>query len=208
MAIRVVPSPDWFVGLNSFHLCQNDSWIHETKVPVNLVDAGTDRGFTFTSPKWASRPQERMYQITSQFPNHRASSFYYPNLKSLPDIGYIKFELLTDYKQRKVHKQVKNYRDENEIPELEEDAEKKREEVEENQILHGEPVPITKSQTIPDVMKTYITKSYAVRNDVHDSDNYLDTNRNRPSSIMKKYDTSIPKSERKGTVQKLYVITK
>lgn len=140
MAVRIVPSPDWFVGVDGVELCSNDTWVSEKTVPLNPIDAGTDRGYTYTSPKWASRPQETMFHITSQYPNHRANSFYYPELKELPTIGYMKFDLLTDFKKHKNHLDVRHHREPGEIPQLEEDLEKKREEDEEQQILHGEPL--------------------------------------------------------------------
>ena len=51
------------------------------------MDAGTDNGFTFTSPNWPSAPAENIFRITSQLPNHPANSFYYPELKELPAIA-------------------------------------------------------------------------------------------------------------------------
>lgn len=199
MAIRLIPSPDWFAGLDSFQLCKNDSWIREITVPVVLVDAGTDRGFTFTSPKWASRPQENMYQITNHFPNHRASSFHYPDIQRLPDIGHFRFELLTDYKLHKVHKQVKNYRDADEIPRLEEDIEKRREELEEQQILHGEPVAVTKQPLPPLPRKlTKVTqKTFLKNNEVQIFNTYSENEKNRPSNIIKNNDV-LPRPEKKG----------
>jgi len=184
--------------LDGFQLCKNDSWLRQVTVPVVLVDAGTDRGFTFTSPKWASRPQEHMYQITSQYPNHRASSFHYPDIKQLPDIGQFRFELLSDYKTHKVHKHVKNYRDDNEIPRLEEDIEKRREELEEQQILHGEPVAVTKQPLppLPPKLTRVTSKTFLKNNEVQNSDSYSDNNKNRPSNIIKTNDV-LPKTERK-----------
>lgn len=140
VAVRIVPSPDWFVGIDSVTLCPNGTWLSDLSIPLSPVDAGTDRGYTFTSPKWASRPQETIYHITSQYPNHRANSFYYPDVKELPNMGYMKFELLMDYKTHKVHREVRHHRELGEVAQLEEDLEKKREEVEEQQILHGEPI--------------------------------------------------------------------
>lgn len=51
------------------------------------MDAGTDNGFTFTSPNWPSDPIEKIFRITSHSPNHPANSFYYPELPDLPPIA-------------------------------------------------------------------------------------------------------------------------
>uniref|UniRef100_A0A3Q1IKR4 Spondin domain-containing protein n=1 Tax=Anabas testudineus TaxID=64144 RepID=A0A3Q1IKR4_ANATE len=70
--VRIIPSPDWFVGVDSVDLCD-----------------GTDSGFTFSSPNFETMPQDRITQITSSFPSHPANSFYYPRLKHLPPIAKI-----------------------------------------------------------------------------------------------------------------------
>ncbi|CAH1257651.1 SPON2 [Branchiostoma lanceolatum] len=87
--VKIVPSPDWFVGLDSKDLCQNGKWIDQFSTNLGPWDAGTDKGFTFTSPNWATVPQEPVFQISSKFPNHPANSFYYPNLRKLPALARV-----------------------------------------------------------------------------------------------------------------------
>lgn len=103
MVARIVPSPDWFVGVDSLDLCADGHWIDTITVEVckfvkqilnnffydkaSPLDAGTDSGFTFTAPNWATVPQEGIYKITSQYPRHMANSFYYPHLPDLPAIA-------------------------------------------------------------------------------------------------------------------------
>ena len=87
----VVPSPDWFVGVNNLSLCQNNIWVSELTVPLSLYDAGTDNGLTFTSPNWETSPRDPVKMISSQSPNHPAASFYYPDLDSLPVIATYTF---------------------------------------------------------------------------------------------------------------------
>ena len=55
------------------------------------MDAGTDNGFTFTSPNWPTEPQGVVHRLTSTYPNHPASSFFYPGLKKLPTLASFKF---------------------------------------------------------------------------------------------------------------------
>uniref|UniRef100_A0A7N6AWQ1 Spondin domain-containing protein n=1 Tax=Anabas testudineus TaxID=64144 RepID=A0A7N6AWQ1_ANATE len=74
--VRIIPSPDWFVGVDSVDLCDGDHWKENV-------------GFTFSSPNFETMPQDRITQITSSFPSHPANSFYYPRLKHLPPIAKI-----------------------------------------------------------------------------------------------------------------------
>lgn len=58
---------------------------------VDVVDAGTDNGFSFTSPNWPSEPQENIRHLSSNFPNHPASAFFYPGVRKLPTIALFQF---------------------------------------------------------------------------------------------------------------------
>jgi hypothetical protein len=58
---------------------------------VDTLDAGTDNGFTFTSPNWPTEPQGVVYRLTHNYPNHPASSFFYPAIKKLPTMATFQF---------------------------------------------------------------------------------------------------------------------
>ncbi|XP_076372401.1 spondin-2-like [Tachypleus tridentatus] len=88
---KIIPSPDWFVGVDSLELCPNGVWVEQTRIGVGPVDAGTDAGFTFTSPNWELKPRLKISQITAHYPSHPANSFYYPALRKLPPIATFKF---------------------------------------------------------------------------------------------------------------------
>ena len=106
--VKIVPSPDWFVGVSGLNLCSKGKWRKKAIMKLFPADAGTDKGLTFTSPNWPSYPPEKIYRITSSNPNHDASSFYYPKLKKLPRIGYVIFhktaEARTIFKRQKPYK--------------------------------------------------------------------------------------------------------
>ncbi|KDR15955.1 Spondin-2 [Zootermopsis nevadensis] len=91
VAVRIVPSPDWFVGLDSLELCKNGFWIDALSVQAGPMDAGTDSGFTFTAPNWPSEPRQKISHITAQEPSHPANSFHYPDKKRLPPIATFHF---------------------------------------------------------------------------------------------------------------------
>ncbi|ERL92060.1 hypothetical protein D910_09382 [Dendroctonus ponderosae] len=88
---KIVPSPDWFIGIDSFDLCVNGNWLDSITIEVDPIDAGTDNGFTFTAPNWPTEPQGEAYRITAQYPAHPAGSFFYPYLKRLPPIATFQF---------------------------------------------------------------------------------------------------------------------
>ncbi|XP_013771660.2 spondin-2-like [Limulus polyphemus] len=94
---RIIPSPDWFVGVDSFELCVNGKWLDTTTLDVGPVDAGTENGFTFTAPTWQTEPRRKISRITARHPNHAASSFYYPQQKKLPRIAYFQFTKIRTY---------------------------------------------------------------------------------------------------------------
>lgn len=94
---RIVPSPDWFIGIDSFDLCVLGKWVDVVTLELDPNDAGTDNGFTFTAPNWASEPREKIYRITSQMPNHPANSFHYPHLKKLPPLATVTFVKAREY---------------------------------------------------------------------------------------------------------------
>uniref|UniRef100_A0A8D0GNU3 Spondin-2 n=1 Tax=Sphenodon punctatus TaxID=8508 RepID=A0A8D0GNU3_SPHPU len=87
--VRIVPSPDWFVGVDSLNLCEGDHWKEQISLELFPHDAGTDSGFTFSSPNFATIPQDTVTEITSSSPSHPANSFYYPKLKILPPIARV-----------------------------------------------------------------------------------------------------------------------
>ncbi|XP_010902424.1 spondin-2a [Esox lucius] len=89
LMVKMIPSPDWFVGVDSLNLCEGGQWKQEVTLDLQPFDAGTDSGFTFSSPNYPTVPQENITRITSQMPNHPANSFYYPRLTELPPIASI-----------------------------------------------------------------------------------------------------------------------
>ncbi|XP_020817387.1 INO80 complex subunit D [Drosophila serrata] len=99
---RIVPSPDWYIGVDSFELCVGGSWIDTVTVELDPLDAGTDNGFTFTAPNWPTAPQGVIYRITSRYPGHPAGSFYYPKSKRLPPIATFQFIKLKEYELSEV----------------------------------------------------------------------------------------------------------
>ena len=61
----IAPSPDWFVGVDSLNLCENDGkWKDDLSVNLVAWDAGTDSGTKFTSGNDPTDPVDVVRQIT------------------------------------------------------------------------------------------------------------------------------------------------
>ncbi|CAF4850705.1 unnamed protein product [Pieris macdunnoughi] len=99
---KMIPSPDWFIGVDSFDLCVDGNWLDSITIEVDPLDAGTDNGFTFTAPNWPTAPQGVAYRITSRYPSHPAGSFFYPHLRRLPPIATFQFIKLREYELSEV----------------------------------------------------------------------------------------------------------
>ncbi|TRY83942.1 hypothetical protein DNTS_014671 [Danionella cerebrum] len=89
LIVKLIPSPDWFVGLDGLNLCEGGQWKQEMTLDLHPFDAGTDSGFTFSSPNFPTTPPDNITMITSQKPNHPANSFYYPRLAELPPLASV-----------------------------------------------------------------------------------------------------------------------
>ncbi|XP_021961182.1 spondin-2 [Folsomia candida] len=94
---RIVPSPDWFVGISSYDLCSNGRWVDSVMIEVDPLDAGSDNGLTFTSPNWPTDPRVPVRRLTPRHPNHQASSFFYPDRETLPPIATFQFHKVKEY---------------------------------------------------------------------------------------------------------------
>ncbi|KAK8734062.1 hypothetical protein OTU49_005995 [Cherax quadricarinatus] len=99
---RVVPSPDWFIGIDSFDLCVEGKWVESVVLEVDPLDAGTDNGFTFTSPNWPTIPKKAVSRITAQSPDHPANSFFYPDVPEHPPIATFHIIKVKEYELARV----------------------------------------------------------------------------------------------------------
>lgn len=100
---RVVPSPDWFIGVDSFDLCVEGKWVESVVLDLDPLDAGTENGFTFTSPNWPTIPQKPVSRITAQTPDHPANSFYYPDRTGHPPIATVRIFKIKEYELARVY---------------------------------------------------------------------------------------------------------
>jgi hypothetical protein len=60
----IAPSPDWFVGVDSLSLIEEDNWVTNKVVTLYGLDAGTDSGVTYTSPDLVTMPRDVVTRFT------------------------------------------------------------------------------------------------------------------------------------------------
>ncbi|CAH0560031.1 unnamed protein product [Brassicogethes aeneus] len=78
------PTPDWVVGVSGLNLCERScTWKENLVVDLFPYDAGTDSGITYMSPNAETNPKERMYRITTTYPEDPRAPFYDPTKKEM-----------------------------------------------------------------------------------------------------------------------------
>jgi len=60
----IAPSPDWFVGVDSLSLLENDEWVSAKTVRLYGFDAGTDSGASYSSPDLVTTPRGIITRFT------------------------------------------------------------------------------------------------------------------------------------------------
>lgn len=92
---HMIPSPDWFIGVSALDLCSpaaTGRWVDSLSVDLHPMDAGTDRGLTFSSPNWAEAAPLPVTRIRARDPSHPAGSFFYPDRGELGPIARLTVE--------------------------------------------------------------------------------------------------------------------
>ncbi|XP_071748069.1 uncharacterized protein [Lepeophtheirus salmonis] len=74
---KMIPSPDFIVGVSKENLClSNCSWVPYRVVDLYPWDIGTDSGITYNDPPNPQRPKDIIKRITSNYPNDPKSPFF------------------------------------------------------------------------------------------------------------------------------------
>jgi hypothetical protein len=87
LVTMIAPSPDWFVGVDSLNLYENDSFVDEKIVVLYAYDAGTDSGTNYTSSNIPTDPPVPIFKIEG-YP------FFYEN--ELMPLGTFSFKKVKD----------------------------------------------------------------------------------------------------------------
>lgn len=65
MISMVAPSPDWFVGIDSVQLFENNAWKNNLEFQLKVYDSGSDDGTSFISSNVASDPRQLILLLDS-----------------------------------------------------------------------------------------------------------------------------------------------
>lgn len=69
LVTMIAPSPDWFVGVSTLSLLdQEGEWVASQVVTLYPYDAGTDSGPDYASPNEDTEPQEAIARMRGEFP--------------------------------------------------------------------------------------------------------------------------------------------
>ncbi len=59
----LAPSPDWFIAVSNINLIENNEWVANKAITVDIYDSGTDNGATFLSPDEPTVPRAAIFEI-------------------------------------------------------------------------------------------------------------------------------------------------
>ncbi|MDK2595771.1 spondin domain-containing protein [Pseudoalteromonas obscura] len=88
----VAPSPDWFIGIDSLLLFNDNQWVDEQTIQLKVYDAGSDSGTTFSAADSPTDPQATITLLSSE----RADTDFTNGVHftSGENIGFIKITLM------------------------------------------------------------------------------------------------------------------
>ncbi|KAB7498374.1 Spondin-2, partial [Armadillidium nasatum] len=160
---------------------------------LDPLDAGSDNGFTFTSPNWPTVPQKSITRITSQSPNHPANSFFYPDRLEHPPISTVHIMKVKEYELSRVFEPT--------TPTRAEKAFSYKSPSESPQRTYNEVTPVINELTPPESNElTPVSNDVLpVKDDSSAAPTYADdiSKQNLISSLVKKYKKKFRKN-RKG----------
>jgi hypothetical protein len=98
---KMIPSPDWIVGVSMENLClTNCSWVDSRVVDLYPCDAGVRSGMTDNNPGERTMPKESIHRITACNPNHEDSPFFDPSCAPLKPVARLHILKQREYKKQ------------------------------------------------------------------------------------------------------------
>ncbi|XP_019761177.2 spondin-1 isoform X2 [Dendroctonus ponderosae] len=100
MATKMMPSPDWIVGVSSFELClSNCSWKQYRSVNLYPRDVGIDDALDYNGNEPSNDPNPIVREISSSDPADPKSPFYDESGAKMKPIAMLHFKLQKTYKK-------------------------------------------------------------------------------------------------------------
>ncbi|XP_028030325.1 spondin-1-like isoform X4 [Bombyx mandarina] len=97
VAVALHPSPDWFLGVTRFELCQEDNtWLRERELNLFPWDAGTDSGVSYESPNIETYPQDTISRVAMSSYDKK-SPFYQTTMTEMHPFGKLHIKFIRSY---------------------------------------------------------------------------------------------------------------
>ena len=87
----IAPSPDWFVGVDSYDLCGMTGWKENVTMDLLPWDAGTENGLTYSLDNAATMPVDVIMRIT---PNSNSEIGAHANI-TFATVTFTRGEMIT-----------------------------------------------------------------------------------------------------------------
>eukprot|EP00088_Acartia_fossae_P070968 TRINITY_DN962_c0_g1_i5.p1 TRINITY_DN962_c0_g1~~TRINITY_DN962_c0_g1_i5.p1 ORF type:complete len:1038 (-),score=234.06 TRINITY_DN962_c0_g1_i5:373-3441(-) len=98
---KMIPSPDWIVGVSMENLClSNCSWVDSRVIDLYPWDAGIWSGLGYHDTGAETMPRERIHRITACKPNSDLSPFYDNTCAPLKPVARIHIQKQREYKKQ------------------------------------------------------------------------------------------------------------
>merc|ERR1712227_638120 len=98
---KMIPSPDWIVGVSMENLCLgNGSWVDSRVIDLYPWDAGPNSGMSYQDYGAETQPRESIHRITSCFPENDASPFYDPTCAPVKPVARLHILKQREYKKQ------------------------------------------------------------------------------------------------------------
>jgi len=98
---KMVPSPDWIVGVSMEDLClANCSWVDSRVLDLYPWDAGVRSGLSYKNAGPRTMPQEHIHRITACNPESEESPFYDPTCAPLKPVARVHIMKQREYKKQ------------------------------------------------------------------------------------------------------------
>lgn len=97
---KMIPSPDWIVGVSLENLClANCSWVDSRVVDLYPWDLGIRSGLSYNYPGEETMPKESIHRITGCNPDDERSPFYDPTCAPLKPVARLHILKQREYKK-------------------------------------------------------------------------------------------------------------
>jgi len=98
---KIIPSPDWIVGVSMENLClPNGSWVDSRVRDLYPWDVGTNSGLGYHDVGDETMPREPIHRITSCNPDNMASPFFDPTCAPVKPLARLHILKQREYKKQ------------------------------------------------------------------------------------------------------------